>query len=56
VKNVFVLAFDPDVPGRLLASTFEEGTFYTDDLGRTWHSAGLDGAYVFDLIFVPTAR
>ncbi len=56
VKNIFVLAFDPDVPGRLLASTFEEGTFYTDDFGRTWHSAGLYGAYVFDLIFVPTAR
>lgn len=53
VRDVFVLAFDPDVKGRLWASTFEEGTFYSDDLGRSWHDAGLYGAYGFDFYFVP---
>jgi len=56
VKHVFVLAFDPGVKGRLWASTFEEGTFYSDDLGRTWHDGGLYGAYGFDFTFVPPAR
>jgi hypothetical protein len=53
VRHVFVLAFDPDVRGRLWASTFEEGSYYSDDLGLTWHDGGLHGAYGSDYIFVP---
>ena len=55
VKNVFVLAFDPAVKGRLWASTFEEGAFYSDDLGVTWQPGGLYGAYGSDFIFIPLA-
>jgi hypothetical protein len=56
VNHVFVLAFDPDSPGRLWASTFEEGTYYSDDLGRTWREGGLYGAYGSDFIFISAAR
>jgi hypothetical protein len=44
------------VKGRLWASTFEEGTYYTDDLGRTWHEGGLYGAYASDLVFLAPRR
>ena len=54
VKNVFVLAFDPDVSGRLWASTFEEGSFFSDDHGLTWQDGGLYGAYGYDFVFVPS--
>ncbi|MCX6945202.1 MAG: hypothetical protein NT173_10675 [Opitutales bacterium] len=50
-RKVFVVAFDPGHPGRLWASTFEEGSFYSDDRGRTWHDGGLDGAYGSDYVF-----
>ena len=53
VKNVLVLAFDPDTKGRLWAATFEEGSFYSDDLGRSWKNGGLYGANGTDYIFVP---
>ena len=56
VKNVLVLAFDPDVKGRLWASTFEEGSFYSDNLGRTWKNGGLYGADGTDYVFVPVPR
>jgi len=51
-----VLAFDPDVKGRLWASTFQEGTFYSDDLGVTWHDGGLYGAYASDMVFLESSR
>ena len=56
VKNVLVLAFDPDAPSRLWASTFEEGSYFSDDLGRTWQNGGLYGANGTDYIFVPNPR
>ncbi|MDG2169336.1 MAG: hypothetical protein P8L44_15570 [Opitutales bacterium] len=51
--NITSVVFDANVPHRLWASTFEEGTFYTDDMGANWTNADLDGAYVFDLGFLP---
>ena len=42
--------------GRLWASTFEEGMFYSDDLGVTWRDGGLYGAYASDLVFVKPGR
>ena len=47
------IAFDPAVPGRLWVAPIEQGVFYTDDAGRTWQSAGLGGALVYDLVFLP---
>ena len=55
-QNITSVVFDANVAGRLWASTFEEGTFYSDDQGTTWnHAQQLDGAYVFDLGFLPTS-
>jgi len=54
-ENITAMAFDANVAGRLWVSTFEEGTYFTDDFGKTWQSGDLDGAYVFDLGFVPVS-
>ena len=54
--NVTVVCFDANIKGRLWASTFEEGTFYSDDMGRSWKSADLEGAYVFDIGFLPVRQ
>lgn len=53
--NITAMVFDDNTPHRLWASTFEEGTFYSDDHGQSWTTAHLDGAYVFDLGFLPAA-
>jgi hypothetical protein len=47
------VAFDPKRSGRIWAATVEQGLFYTDNQGRTWQSAGLDGTLIFDLSFSP---
>ncbi len=63
--NVTKTAFDQTIPGRLWVSTFEEGTFYSDDLGETWRgdeiikpgaAGSILGAFVVDLGFVPTTK
>ena len=57
--------FDQVVEDRLWGSTFEEGTFYSDDLGQTWHTdkilkpgaaGSILGAYVIDLGFVQVSK
>ncbi len=52
-RRIFVLAFDPQRPGpgRLWASTFEQGSWFSDDLGETWQDGGLHGAYGLDYVF-----
>jgi len=50
--HITALAFDPTHPGRLWASTFEEGTYYSDNFGKSWKLGGLYGAYVVDLRFL----
>ena len=51
--NITAMTFDENNPGRLWISTFEEGSYFSDDLGLSWTTANLDGAYVFDLGFLP---
>jgi hypothetical protein len=41
------------VPDRLWVSTFEEGTYYSDDNGKIWVDGNLYGAYVLDLDSIP---
>ena len=53
--HLTAVLFDAHRPGRLWAATLERGLFFTDDGGRSWHRAGLSGALVFDLIFLPPA-
>ena len=55
-QNVTAVVFDENHPDRLWVSTFEEGTYYTDDDGNTWIDGDLYGAYVFDLDFVASAE
>ncbi len=55
VRNLLETVFDANQAGRLWIATFEEGIFYSDDLGRTWSNAGMHGAIVFDMVFVPAA-
>jgi len=51
--NITAMVFDANESQRVWVSTFEEGTFYSDDEGFTWANTNLDGAYVFDLGFLP---
>jgi photosystem II stability/assembly factor-like uncharacterized protein len=51
--NITSMVYDVNTPNRLWACTFEEGTYFTDDNGVTWTSAELDGAYVYDIGFLP---
>jgi photosystem II stability/assembly factor-like uncharacterized protein len=55
VLNLYQTIFDANHPGRLWAATFEEGIFHSDDMGQTWRYAGLYGAMVFDMVFIPIA-
>ena len=51
--DVTAIAIEPSPQaGRIWVSTFEEGTFFSDDDGETWQDAKLPGAYVFDLRFL----
>jgi photosystem II stability/assembly factor-like uncharacterized protein len=45
---------DPDT-GRLYASVVGESLYMSDDFGRTWKDAGLEGSSVNRFIFVPRA-
>jgi len=53
VSNLLETVFDAHQAGRLWIATFEEGIFYSDDFGRTWIDAGMHGAIVFDMVFIP---
>jgi photosystem II stability/assembly factor-like uncharacterized protein len=52
VPHSYEAVFDPNDPGRLWVATVEEGIYYTDDLGKSWHGAGMFGTLVFDMLFV----
>ena len=51
--DFYEIIFDPEIEGRLWASTVEEGLFYTDPGTDEWHAAGMEGTLVFDLVFIP---
>ena len=52
-KNVTAMAYDPIRTDRLWVSTFEEGTYFSDELGATWKDGNLYGAYVLDMDVIP---
>lgn len=54
VGNCYETVFDVNQPGRLWVATFEEGIFYSDDFGHTWKAANMNGAIVFDMVFLNT--
>jgi hypothetical protein len=52
--HVFKLGIDPDT-GRLYASVYQNFLHVSDDFGRTWRRAGLEGSTVYNFVFVPPA-
>lgn len=55
-NNLYATVFDANRAGRLWVATFEEGVFFSNDFGRTWQEAGMRGAIVFDMMFVPAVK
>ena len=53
VDDIYALAFDANVPGRLWAATVEAGIFASADFGESWQFRGMYGSLVFDLEFLP---
>lgn len=51
--QVWRVAFDPDIPGRLYAAPHMQPVCRSDDLGRTWRPVWLDGACVWNFNFLP---
>ncbi len=49
---VFRVGIDPD-NGRLYAGVYRDAVYVSDDFGRTWRKDGLEGALVYNFIFVP---
>jgi photosystem II stability/assembly factor-like uncharacterized protein len=52
--HVFKVGIDPD-NGRLYASLYASFIHVSDDFGRTWRQAGLEGSTVYNFVFVPKA-
>lgn len=50
--HVFKLGIDPDT-GRLYVSVYQNAIHVSDDFGRTWRAAGLEGSSVYNFVFVP---
>lgn len=53
--RVWRTAVDPD-NGRLYAAVTERALFASDDFGRTWQPAGLEGSVIQSFTFVPRAQ
>ncbi|MEO6005097.1 MAG: hypothetical protein ABIZ04_08155 [Opitutus sp.] len=49
---VYRVGIDPDT-SRLYASIYKDGLFVSDDFGRTWKNAGMDGSTIHSFAFVP---
>ena len=52
VTDIHALIFDPDKKGRIWAGTVSAGVYFSDDFGKTWKYAGLNGAEIWDIIFI----
>lgn len=53
MNNFYEVKFDRNNPQRFIVSTNEKGIYSTDDFGQTWKRLGVQGAFVFDMVFVP---
>jgi len=52
---VFRVGIDPD-NSRLHAAVYRDAIYVSDDFGRTWRKDGLDGATVYNFVFLPRAQ
>lgn len=51
--NVWCVACDPDIPGRLYAAPHQSAVFVSDDFGRNWRKAWFESATVRRFVFLP---
>ncbi|MEO7598544.1 MAG: YCF48-related protein [Opitutus sp.] len=49
---VYRVAIDPDT-SHLYASVYKDALFVSDDFGRTWKNAGMEGSTIHSFAFVP---
>jgi len=52
VINIHALSFDPQKKLRIWAGTVGAGVYFSDNFGKTWNYAGLDGAEIWDMLFI----
>ncbi|RKX34425.1 MAG: hypothetical protein DRP71_07105 [Verrucomicrobia bacterium] len=50
--NVWRVAIDPDISGRLYCSPHQEAVYVSDDFGLTWRHGFFEGAVVWDFAFI----
>ncbi len=53
--RVWRIGVHPDT-GRLLASVYQNALFASDNFGRTWSQAGLEGSAINSFVFLPKER
>lgn len=51
--HVWNHALDPDFPGRIYVSLYDDTVYQSDDLGATWAPFLFEGALIWDFLFVP---
>lgn len=52
-REIWRVAIDPDVPGRLYAAPYLEPLYVSDDFGVRWRPLGFEAAIALDIVFVP---
>jgi photosystem II stability/assembly factor-like uncharacterized protein len=52
-REVWRVAIDPDVSGRIYAAPYLEAIYVSDDFGRSWRTLGFEAAIALDMVFVP---
>ena len=52
VIDIHALIFDGVKKGRIWAGTIGAGVYFSDDFGKSWKYAGLNGAEIWDMIFI----
>ena len=50
--TIHALLFTPKMADKLWVGTIHEGIYFTDDFGKTWRWGGLNGAEVWDFVYV----
>ncbi|HEY3443291.1 MAG TPA: hypothetical protein VGK29_21210 [Paludibaculum sp.] len=51
--QIWRVAWDPDIDGRLYAAVHEDALYQSDIAGRAWRKIGLEGSIVYDIAFTP---
>ncbi len=52
ILNFHAITFDPNQENRIWAGSVGKGVFMSDNLGRSWEYKGLNGAEIWDMVFI----